>query len=64
MKERRELARERVKAYREEKGLLAIATHQDDRKQMRETMETKEKGLIKEIDKVRLWKITLNIQMK
>jgi len=64
MKERRELARERVRAYREEKGLLAIATHQDDRKQMRETMETKEKGLIKEIDKVRLWKITLKIQMK
>lgn len=52
MKERREIAKERVKAYHQEKRLAAIANRQDDKKSYRDYSETNEKILINQIDQV------------
>ena len=52
MKERREIAKERVRAYHEEKRLVAIANHHDDKKGYRDKTEDRERSHIKQIDKV------------
>ena len=52
MKERREIAKERVRAYHEEKRLVAIANHHDDKKGYRDKTEDRERSHIKQIDNV------------
>ena len=52
MRERRDLARQRVEAYHKERKLQAIASHEDEKKKCKDILERKEKELIKDIDKV------------
>ena len=49
MRERRDLARQRVEAYHKERKLQAIASHEDEKKKCKDILERKEKELIKDI---------------
>lgn len=52
MRERRELSKDRFKAYQEEKKILAINSRQDDKNILRECHETNQKKASKDVDKV------------
>lgn len=54
MRERRELAKERVKAFHEERKLLVLASRQDQKKYLRDSLNEQEIKASKDTNEVRI----------